>query len=162
MLRIHRLVLTGLLAIAGIPAFAETGTEDPVLNRAAYSALLRNDELSDLNIGVRVLQSGTAILWGNASAPDVAKAEAVLKKLPGIKKVVNTCDAVPVSDPLVERVGAAYKLGSAEPSSPLVQAAGTTPVSRQRVTAMKPEEEKLEPSARLRDPEPLPKPLDYA
>ncbi|HEX3150619.1 MAG TPA: BON domain-containing protein [Gemmataceae bacterium] len=162
MLNIRQLVLTAAVVLAGaIPAFADA-PEDPILNRAAYSALLRNDELSDLNIGVRVLQGGKAILWGNANKEDAAKAETVLKRLPGITSVVNTCDPVRVADPLVERVGAAFKLGSVEPSSPITQTAATTPVSRQRVTVQKPDEDRLEPFARLLDPQPLPKPLDYA
>ena len=165
MFRIQRLILSAAIALAvAIPAHADATSEDPVLNRAAYSALLRNEELSDLNIGVRVLEGGTAILWGNATPADSAKAEAVLKRLPGIKRVVNTCDPVHVADPLIERVGAAFKSGTTEKASSdetITQVAATIPVKRLRMTVEKPDEAKLEPFARLGDPTPLPKPLDY-
>src|SRR5829696_7606735 len=105
MTRIQRLLLAAVLGTF-TPALAADPTpsaEDPQLNRAAYSALQRDEELADLNIGVRVLRDGTAILWGTARPAEAAKAEAVLKTLRGITKVVNTCDADGAPDPLVAR-----------------------------------------------------------
>ena len=139
--------------ICAAPAFAEkppaaTSTpEDAALNRAAHSALNRADELADLSIGIRVLRDGTAVLWGTATPLDVAKAEAVLKKVPGIVRVVNTCDPVSAADPLIAQVEAAFQGTPREPARPQMTAA-RMPVGR-RTTVQKPGDE---PAARLGEP----------
>jgi hypothetical protein len=140
----HRLLAGGLFLLTALPTAAQ---EDPVRLRAAYSALFRDRELAELNIGVRVLTDGTAVLWGTANAAEVAKAEAVLKKVPGITGVKNTCDPVPVADPLVAQVAAALR---APPEPAPVVAAGHT--------TLKPSE----PAAKLLDPLPAPGPIDHA
>src|SRR5688572_18785826 len=124
---LRRLLLTGGAALGGfVPAVAAdptppatTPAEDPKLSRAAYSALQGDETLSDLNIGVRVLSGGTAVLWGTVAPADVARAEALLKTLQGITKVVSTCDTVGAADPLVARVEAQVRTDEkSEPGKP--------------------------------------------
>jgi hypothetical protein len=143
--------LGGLFLLLAAPAVAQ---DDAALTRTAVSALFRDDELSDVNLGVRVQKDGTAILWGHAHTSEVARAEAVLKGLPGIVRVRNTCDPVPAADPLIARVAAAFR-DQPGPSRPT--AAAVT-----RHTVMKPPIEDLDPVARLRDPEAPAGPMDYA
>jgi hypothetical protein len=182
MTRLHRFVLTAVIACSTLaPAFAADQmpppAEDPQLNRAAYSALQRDEELADLNIGVRVLRDGTAILWGTATPAEVAKAEALLKTLKGITKVKSTCDAVGAPDPLVARVEAGVrKAAASEPPKPAPAqtevvrvpdpplAAGA-PVSRHTTTVEKPRVARAqspEPAARLLEPVPASPNADYA
>jgi BON domain len=187
-----RILLTATLLTAA-PAFAgdlpapPTGEEDAQLNRLAYSALQRNPDLADVNIGVRVLRGGTAVLWGTATKADAAKAEAVLKTLPGITAVSNTCDSAGASDPLVARVEAAAKapVPPVEPTKPapakaevvksdLPKPAADSPplpgppgaaVSRHTTTVEKPRvalSPSPEPATRLLDPIAASPPVDYA
>jgi BON domain len=145
-------VCGSLFFLFATPVVAE---DDTALTRAAFSALFRDVELSDLNLGVHVQKDGTAILWGHAHTSDVARAEAVLKKLPGIVRVQNTCDPVSAADPLIARVAAAF-LDQPGPTRP-------TPVQVARHTVLKPPiDEDVEPVARLRDPEAPAGPMDYA
>lgn len=161
--------IVGILALgAAVPAAAQRPlppiptTEQAELHRAAYSALARTDGLSGLNIGVRVLDGGTAVLWGNARPTDVALAAAVLKEVPGVVRVVNTCDPVPAADPLIARVRAAFQPppepaaeGTNRPLPPIL------PVG-ERSTSKKPFEAPAQPVARLLDPMPAAGPVDYA
>src|SRR5688572_6860746 len=94
---LRRLFLTAGLTLGAI-APAAAG-DDPKLSRTAYSALQADPDLADRNIGVRVMEGGTAVLWGTATRAEVAKAEALLKALPGIMKVTSTCDMAGAPDP---------------------------------------------------------------
>jgi BON domain len=188
MTRTKLLLLAAGIALGAFPpAFAAepappATAEDPQLNRAAYSALQGDEELADLNIGARVLRDGTAVLWGTATPAEVAKAEALLKTLKGVTKVVNTCDAAGVPDPLVARVEARVRTAptaepvkptppqteavKADPPAPAAppQAAGA-PVSRHTTTVEKPQlvrAQGQEPAARLLDPAAVRAPVDYA
>jgi hypothetical protein len=183
---IRRLLLTGGTALGGfVPAVAAdpipsatTPAEDAKLSRAAYSALQGEETLADLNIGVRVLAGGTAVLWGTAAPADVARAEALLKTLPGITKIVSTCDTVGAADPLVVRVEAQVrKEEKSEPAKPrplkpepvkpeapsvltpaTAVAKHTTKVEKPRVALSI----AREPAARLLDPLAVASPVDYA
>lgn len=186
MTRIHRLLFAAALAfgppagaLAADPMPPSSSAEDPQLNRAAYSALQADEELADLNIGVRVLRDGTAILWGTARPAEVAKAEALLKTLKGITKVKNTCDSDGAPDPLVARVEAGVRTAAAaaeppkpaptkaemakaaDPPTPPVPAGA--PVSRHTTTVEKrvARAQSPEPAARLLDPAPVTPPTDY-
>jgi hypothetical protein len=172
MTRIKRFLIAAALGtfappLAADPVPTAATAEDPELNRAAYSALQRDEELADLNIGVRVLRDGTAVLWGTATSAEAAKAEALLKTLKGITKVVNTCDPAGAPDPLVARVEAGVRAApTAEPAKPApakpeVAKADPSlpagaPVSRQTTTVGKPR------VARSPSPEPAAKLLDLA
>ena len=182
------LVVAVTRASAGDPPAPASGPEDPQLNRIAYSALQRNPELADLNIGVRVLRGGTAVLWGTATKAEAAKAEAVLKILPGITAVTNTCDAAGASDPLVARVEAAAKapappveptkpepartevVRSEPPAKPAAEPPPTpapagAAVSRHTTTVEKPRvalSTNQEPATRLLEPIAASPPVDYA
>ena len=136
MTAIRRLLFAASVAAALCPSVraGETATtpEDPILNRVAYSALQRDADLSDLNIGVRVLKGGTAVLWGSANKIDAAKAEALLKTVAGITSVVNTCDAAGAPDPLVARVEEGLKkivLPSDLPDKPKAETAKKDPLA---------------------------------
>ena len=165
---LRRLLLTAGLFAALAPGAAG---DDPTLSRAAYSALQADPDLADRNIGVRVRDGGTAVLWGTATKAEVAKAEALLKTLPGITKVTSTCDMVGAPDPLVVRVEAGVRQrAAAEPArtkpevkKPDPLPAGS-PVSR-HTTAEKPHvvrSASAEPAARLLDPVGVAGPVDYA
>jgi hypothetical protein len=137
------LVLAALLFTS--PAFASD--EDPALSRAAYAALLKADGLADVNIGVRVFKDGSAMLWGSARPADAAKAEAVLKKVPGITSVMNTCDPT-----TADAKAPSPKLPELPPLGPSPPVA--TPTTTEKRT--------VEPAARLLDPLPAPGLIDYA
>jgi len=169
----------GIFCSASAADPAPATPEDPQLNRMAYSAIQRDQELADLNIGVRVMRGGSAALWGTATKAEAAKAEALLKKLPGITSVVNTCDAAEAPDPLAARVEAAVKAAAppadakpeaaktevvkAEPPPPAISAGA--PVSRHTTTVEKPrvaQSPSREPATRLLDPIAATPPVDYA
>ena len=187
MTTIRRLFFAASVAAALCPSIragesVPTGVEDPILNRVAYSALQHDTSLAELNIGVRVLKGGTAVLWGTANKSEAAKAEALLKTLPGITSVVNTCDAAGAPDPLVARVEAEVKrivLPSDLPDKPKVEVAKTdppaiaaplspsAPVSRHTTMVEKPrgdEANRRGPTTRLGDPVAVTNgtPVDYA
>ena len=156
---IRSLVLTaGVALTVSVSAVAQ---EDTALGRAAQSALSRADGLADRNIGVRVLADGTAVLWGSARPADAARAEQVLKGVPGITQVLNTCE--PVIEP--EAAGRAERRTAPEPARtgpalPPVPPPPTVsaPVSR----SAEPERRDGEPAARLLDPVAVRGPVDYA
>lgn len=186
MTRIRRLLLAATLGIAGPALGADPvppAAEDRQLNRSAYSALQGDAELADLNIGVRVLKDGTAVLWGTATPAEAARAEALIKTLKGITKVKNTCDLVGAVDPLVARVEAGVRAAPpTEPARPkppapeVVKAADPPPaaapplpagsaVSRHTTTVEKPQVARSqgpEPAARLLDPAAAVPAVDYA
>src|SRR5262249_25276969 len=92
------------------------------------------------------------MLWGSAKPEDAAKAEEVLKKVPGITSVMNTCDPTAVNK------------GPAKAESPkpadgpvLIPTPG---ISEDRPTTA--EKRVGEPTARLLDPLPVPGTVDYA
>jgi hypothetical protein len=152
----HCLVLTaGTIFLTAIPATAQAptppGGEDAALNRAAYSALLRAEELADLNIGVKVHKDGTAVLWGSARPADAAKAEAALKKVPGITSVVNTCDPTPTTAD--DKKVLPPKL----PEVPAIVAPPGAAVGRPTTA----EKRADGPAAKLLDPEAASGPVDY-
>lgn len=168
---LRRLIVTAGIALAfTIPAAAQAPStdEDAALNRAAYSALLKADDLADVNIGVRVFKDGTALLWGSARPADAARAEAVLRKVPGIARVVNTCDPVPATDPLVEKVRAAFPTPAPAksdapklPDPPVIVPPPAAPVAAvSRPTTA--EKRADEPAAVLLDPLAASGPVDYA
>jgi hypothetical protein len=135
-------IAAGLSAATSINA----ADEDPVLSRAAYAAILKADELANLKIGVRVFTDGSAMLWGSASPADTAKAEAVLKKVPGITSVLNTCE--PAAAPAKEKPA----------EGPVLIPPPGTPDDRPTTIEKKPDE----PIVRLLDPRPVDGPIDYA
>ena len=63
--------LFGLLAVSGSVAAAER-PKDTQLSRTAYSVLQADEELADLNLGVRVEQGGMAVIWG--TVPEIGRA----------------------------------------------------------------------------------------
>jgi BON domain len=187
MTAIRRLLFAASIAAALCPSVragdaAPTGPEDPILNRVAYSALQHDKDLADLNIGVRVLKGGTAVLWGAANKTDAAKAEALLKTVPGITSVVNNCDAAGAPDPLVARVEEGVKkivLPSDMPDKPKVETvkkegpaiaaplSPSAPVSRHTTMVEKPRGDDLNrraPATHLGDPVAVTNgtPVDYA
>src|SRR5262245_52927686 len=87
-----------------LPAAAQ----DEALTAAARTALRRAEGLTNRAIELRVLGDGTAILSGPARPADAARAEQVLKGVPGITQVLNTCE------PVVE----AHSTGPALPPPP--------------------------------------------
>jgi hypothetical protein len=153
----RRLILSvGLVLIAAVPAIAQ----DPdALTRAAQSALHRADGLADRNIAVRVLADGTAILSGPARPADAAKAEEVLKGVPGITQVVNTCDPIGEPEP-PPSPGKRPRLGPA-PAGPALPAVPPPPTVSAPVSRPTPERRADEPAARLLDPVAVPGPVDY-
>jgi BON domain len=175
-------VATALCSSIRAGETAPTGPEDPILNRVAYSALQHDAALADLNIGVRVLKGGTAVLWGTANKADAAKAEALLKTVPGITSVVNSCDAAGAPDPLVARVEAEVKrivLPSDLPDKPKIETvkadppaiaaplSPSAPVSRHTTMVEKPLGDELNrraPATHLGDPVAVTNgtPVDYS
>jgi hypothetical protein len=144
MIPLRQLATTAVVLFAAMSATA--AEEDPVLSRAAYAALLKADELADLKIGVRAFTDGSAMLWGSARPEDAAKAEAVLKKVPGITSVLNTCG--PTAAPT-----------KAKPAEgPVLIPTPGAPEDRPTTA----EKKAGEPTARLLDPRPIDGPIDYA
>ena len=146
---LHRRLVLAALLIAS-PAFASN--EDPALSRSAYAALLKADGLADLNIGVRVFKDGSAVLWGSARPEDASKAEAVLKKVPGITSVLNTCDPTPA------KADDGKVVSPKLPELPVIAPPLGPTVARPTTT----EDPTDEPAAKLLDPLPAVDPVDYA
>jgi hypothetical protein len=144
MIPVRRLVAIAVVLSAATSMRA--ADEDPVLSRAAYAAILKADELANVKIGVRVFTDGSAMLWGSASPAEAAKAEAVLKKVPGIKSVLNTCE--PIAVPAKEKPA----------DGPALIPPPGKPDDRPTTIEKKPEE----PAVRLLDPRPVDGPIDYA
>ena len=141
---LHRLIAFAAVLLASTSTFA--ADEDPALSRAAYAAILKADELANLKIGVKVFTDGSAMLWGSASPADAVKAEAVLKKVPGITSVLNTCEPTAGRAPTGPAAG------------PVLIPPPGTPDDRPTNTERKADE----PIARLLDPRPVDRPIDYA
>lgn len=168
---LHRIVLAGGIALFAIVPETRADSSilntplDAELNRLAYSALMHDEVLADLNIGVRAYRGGTVILWGSALPSDVARAEELLKKLPGVITIRNTCEMAGATDPIVRRVEIAMQ--SAPPSPPAENVivpplvSKGLPLSRRPTTAEKPKLKPVshhEPATRLLAPIPS---LDY-
>lgn len=146
--------LTGGFLLATTPAPA-TETLDAPLGRMAYAALQADEELADLNLGVKALQGGTVILWGPSPSPILTKkAEALLKKLPGVVHVRVECDRDAVIDPLVQRVEAEVK---GTPPRVVERPPTVPPVTpaRQVTTVEKPRADAPPPAATLLEPLPV-------
>lgn len=141
---LRRFFVLAAVVFASMPSRA--ADEDPVLSRAAYAAILKADELANLKVGVRVFTDGSAMLWGSASPADAAKAEAVLRKVPGITSVLNTC--APLSGPATAKPAEAPVL---------IPPPG---IAEDRPTTI--ERKPNGPTARLLDPRPVDGPIDYA
>jgi hypothetical protein len=144
----HSRFVVAALFIA-TPAFASD--EDAALSRAAYAALLKAHGLADLPIGVRVFKDGSAVLWGSAHPEDAARAEAVLKRVPGITSVLNTCD------PTSAKADEGKALPPSLPELPVISPPPGSAVSRPAA----PERRADEPAAKLLDPLPAAGPVDY-
>ena len=144
----RRLVLVALL----VATPAVTADEDAALTRAAYGALLKADGLSDLPIGVRVFKDGSAVLWGSAHPDDAARVEAVLKKVPGITNVLNTCD------PTAAKGDDGKVVAPKLPELPAIAPPPGPTVARPTNTERRADE----PAAKLLDPRPAAGPVDYA
>jgi hypothetical protein len=153
---VRRLAIAVLVLSASVPALAQ---DADALTRAAQSALQRTDGLADRKIEVRVLTDGTAILSGSARPADAAKAEEVLKGVPGVARVVNTCDPIDEPDlPTPPDRRSTPKPPQPVPVLPPVPPpAASAPVSRSA-----PERRADEPFARLLDPVAVSGPVDYA
>ena len=150
---LRRIALTvGAVLLLGTRAPA--ADEDPALSRAAYAALLKANDLADLKIGVRVFKDGSAMLWGSARPEDAARAEAVLKKVPGITSVLNTCD--PSAGPVRKD---AVKVEPAKTTDGPVLIPPPGPPADRPTTA---EKRAPGPAVRLLDPVAAPGPVDYA
>jgi hypothetical protein len=141
---LRRFFVLAAVVFASMPSRA--ADEDPVLSRAAYAAILKADELANLKVGVRVFTDGSAMLWGSASPADAAKAEAVLRKVPGITSVLNTC--APLAGPATAKPAEAPVL---------IPPPG---IAEDRPTTI--ERKPNGPTARLLDPRPVDGPIDYA
>jgi len=164
-----------LLTWAPVPLKAEEAPRDPALSRSAYSLLQADEELAELNLGVRVDRNGVAYLWGPVpSRPLAAKAETALRNMPGVTGVVNQCEVTPPADTFLKEVSAALKgAPSPVPALPPTSSALAPPpppvspplVERQPVIVHKPAADFIttakgpapaEPTARLLEPEALP------
>ena len=135
---------------------------DAKLGRMAYAALQADEELADLNLGVKALQGGTVILWGpSPSAELTKKAEALLKKIPGVVTVKIECNRDALVDPLVKKVEAEVHGSPPPESKPSVPVPPATPapqpVVRQVTTVEKPnlETPARPPSSILLEPTPV-------
>jgi hypothetical protein len=141
---LRRAALSGFLLL-GTATDSHADILDAKLGRMAYAALQADEELADLNLGVKALEGGTIVLWGPSPSMTLTKkAEAILKKLPGVVSVKIECDRDAVIDPLVRKVEADLK-GSTPPTEvktplPVPPTPPATPVTivRQVTTVEKP------------------------
>ncbi|WP_020475043.1 BON domain-containing protein [Zavarzinella formosa] len=182
MCRTISVFMLGLFGISGTISAAER-PKDTSLSRAAYTALQADEELADLNLGVRVEQGGVAVIWGPVPSKQLMmKAEKAIEGIRGVTAIVNQCELTSPTDTFVKEVEAALKGKPAEPerpSAPVVLAPPPSPMSvpemsapppvaapdRQTVSVMKPKADFIttgnspapaEPVARLLEPEALP------
>lgn len=94
---------------ASIPIAARDDARDWVLSNQARRALLKDEQIASLNVGVTV-KDKVATIWGTLPSADVGKrAEEMLKKINGIASVVNECKIVPPANPVPQQVADAVK-----------------------------------------------------
>jgi hypothetical protein len=140
----RRTAIAGALILGSATSLQATETLDAKLGRMAYAALQADEDLAELNLGVRALQGGTIVLWGpSPSAELTKKAEAILKKLPGVVTVKIECDRDAIIDPLVQKVEADVRKAppeEAKSQSPVPITPPPVPavVTRQVTTVEKP------------------------
>lgn len=95
--------------ITAIPGAARDEARDWVLTNQARRAVMKDDQLSSLNLGVSV-RDRVATIWGTLPSAEVGKrAEEMLKKINGIASVVNECKIVPAANPVPQQVADAVK-----------------------------------------------------
>lgn len=112
----------GWLAMPGKPAAAADptppGLSDVMLARGVLTALDAEAELRGVNIVVSVVDRVAVIGGPVVSARQAKRAEEVVRAVPGIEGVKNTCFVTPVPDPLLKAV--ADRLGSSLPERPVM------------------------------------------
>jgi hypothetical protein len=91
---------------------------DVILARAALTALDAEPELRGVNLVVSVVDRVAVIGGPVATARQAQRAEEVLRAVPGIDSVKNTCFVTPVPDPLLKAV--ADRLGTTLPERPVM------------------------------------------
>jgi hypothetical protein len=91
------------LAILAVPqpAVADQPTVNDIrLTLRARQALYQNKELAPLNLGVSV-RAGVAVLWGRVPSVAASKrAEALVRKVPGVLEVHSELQISPPDDPM--------------------------------------------------------------
>ncbi len=94
---------------ASVPIAPREEVRDWVLANQARRALLKDDQIASLNIGVSV-KDKVATIWGVLPSAEVGKrAEEILKKINGIASVVNECKIVPPGSTVPQQVADAVK-----------------------------------------------------
>jgi hypothetical protein len=98
---------------AGSPAMS-----DVILARSALTALDAEAELRGVNIVVSVVDRVAVIGGPVATARQARRAEEIIRAVPGIEGVKNTCFVTPVPDPLLKAV--TDRLGTSLPERPVM------------------------------------------
>jgi hypothetical protein len=117
--------------IAGLPPESPA---DWKLGLQARSALQQDKTLQSVNIGVTI-RGGTATLWGPLpDAETVRAAQACLKRIKGIEKVIDDTRIVPPVDPLPAQVADARRSQGVktEPNGPAPSSVTTAKVTSSR------------------------------
>lgn len=128
------------------PRFASTPNSprdevrDWVLANQARRALLKDEKIAALNVGVSV-KNKVATIWGILPSAEVAKQiEESLKKVSGIASVVNECKIVPPGSLIPQQVADAVKRLREQHENEVVRAEPpVAPTGRQVVAKPAPE-----------------------
>ena len=91
---------------------------DVMLARSALAAIDADAELKGVNLVVSVVDRVAVIGGPVATTRQAKRAEEVVRAVPGIGSVKNTCFVTPVPDPLLKAV--ADRLGSTLPERPVM------------------------------------------
>src|SRR5262245_59632600 len=100
------------------PPTAVPGFSDVVLSRAVLTALDADPELKGVNLVVSVVDRVAVIGGPVVTTRQARRAEEVVRAVPGIEGVKNTCFVTPLLDPLLKAV--ADRLGSELPERPVM------------------------------------------
>jgi hypothetical protein len=98
------------------PATAAPGLSDVMLARSVLTALDADAELKGVNLVVSVVDRVAVIGGPVATTRQARRAEELVRAVPGIERVKNTCFVTQVPDPLLKAV--ADRLGSTLPERP--------------------------------------------
>lgn len=156
------------LLLVGTSVLFAADREEARLSREAYRLLQADDELADLNLGVRVEEQGVLIIWGPVPTKAMAlKAEKTLQSLRGVRGIKNQCEVAVATDAFVKDVQDVLqgKKPTSRPISELPPDPPQSPLSDPlQTTVLKPVPEAApvanrataEPVARLLAPQALP------
>lgn len=107
---LRKLAVAGGLGLAAVPALAEPpdavspGTPDMLLARSVLSRLDADPQLKDINLVVSIVDRVAVIGGSVPTAEQASRAEALIRRVPGIAEVKNRCFVQAGPNPLLRAI----------------------------------------------------------